>query len=413
VSDQHVGTLRGLRVVEIGTSVAAPMAAQILGDLGAEVIKVERVGNGDDSRSWAPPHWHGVSVTYLSLNRNKRSLALDFKDERGREILDSLVRSSDILIQNLRPGALASLGMDAESLRALNPRLIYCEMTGFGPQGPRASQPAYDPLVQAYSGIVSLTGDAGAPPARVPVSLLDMGTGMWAALAIYEALRRRDQTGVGSHVEVSLLQTALTWLSMPLMSVLAGNPAPERLGSGLAGVVPYGAFPTKDGHIFISAGNNDLWSKLCMALDAAELRDHPDFGSNGDRVRRRAEVNDAVGRFTALQTSQVLLERLTTARVPCAPVHTLDQVVADEQVLATGLLTQVHEGVDDDLTVVNLPATFDGHYPSVSASPPALGEDTAGILGELGLSAEDIADLVEAGVVGLPNDQQKNEEPQP
>jgi crotonobetainyl-CoA:carnitine CoA-transferase CaiB-like acyl-CoA transferase len=396
------GTLGGLRVLEIGTSVAAPMAAQILGDLGAEVIKIERVGRGDDSRSWAPPHWSGVSVTFLSLNRNKKSIALDFKDVRGAAILAQLVQGADVLIQNLRPGALAAAGFSAERIRELNPGIIYCEMTGFGGSGPRADQPAYDPLLQAYSGIVSITGEEGGPPARVPVSLLDMGTGMWTALAVYEALRRREQTGQGSHVELSLLQTALTWLTMPLMAVLSGAAPPVRMGSGLAGVVPYGAFPTRDGYVFVSAGNDQLWARLCQALDAPQLSERPEFASNEDRVQHRAAVTTELSDTTRQFDSTELLRRLNEARVPCSPVQTLDQVLADEQVRATGLVTPVSHERIPDFSVINLPVTFDGSYPSHFTPPPAVGANTTEVLTALGMDAEEIARLRHDGVIGSP-----------
>lgn len=393
------GSLSGVRVVEIGTSVAAPMATQILGDLGAEVVKVERIGRGDDSRNWAPPHWDGESVTFLGLNRNKKSIALDFKDPRGLRVLEELVRRSDVLVHNLRPGALAATGLSAERIAELNPRLINCELTGFGSTGPRADQPAYDPLLQAYSGIVSITGDDASGPARVPVSLLDMGTGMWTAVAVFEGLRRREQTGAGGHVELSLLQTALTWVSIPLLSVAAGNGAPQRLGSGLAGVVPYGAFPTADGHVFISAGNDDLWARLCLAVDAPQLRAREGFGSNADRVRRRPEVTEELSAVTQRFSSEALLQRLVAQRVPCAPVHSLDQVLEDEQVEAIGALQSVgHPGIPD-FRVVNLPMTFDGVYPPQEVPPPALGADTEVVLRDLGLGDADVSELLDAGVV--------------
>jgi formyl-CoA transferase len=395
------GSLQGLRVVEIGTSVAAPMAAQMLGDLGADVVKVERVGRGDDSRSWAPPNWDGLSVTFLALNRNKKSIALDFKDPRGAAILADLIREADVLIHNLRPGTLADSGFSADQVAELNPRLINCELTGFGPTGPMAGAPAYDPLLQAYSGIVSITGEDGGSPSRVPVSLLDMGTGMWTVLAVYEALRRRDVTGRGSHVEVSLLQTALTWLSAPLSSVLAGNPAPGRLGSGLAGVVPYGAFPTSDGYVFLSAGNDETWTRLCRALDAPDLRTHPGFGSNGDRVRARAEVSHELGLVTSGFSSAEVLKRLGEERVPCAPVQTLPQVAADPQVAAIGAITPLHHDRVEDFRVVNFPVTFDGSYLAHRNAPPALGADTGEVLAGLGRSVAEIAALVNDQVVQL------------
>jgi len=391
---QPAGSLQGLRVVEIGTSVAAPMAGQVLGDLGADVVKVERVGKGDDSRSWAPPHWDGESVTFLSLNRNKKSLALDYKDARGRRVLEDLITSADVLLHNLRPGALAAAGFSAGALRRLNKRLINIEITGFGSAGPRAGQPGYDPLLQAYSGIVSITGQDGGAPSRVPVSLLDMGTGMWAVLAVYEALRRRDATGAGCHVELSLLQTALTWLSMPLLTVLAGNPPPSRLGSGLAGVVPYGAFPASDGYVFISAGNDAAWARLCEALDADHLRDKEGFRTNVERVRARGAVEAELGGVTRGFSTAEALRRLEQARVPCAPVQTLTDVPADEQVVASGAISPLPHPEIPGFSVVNLPVTFDGAYPSHRNAPPALGADTAAVLADLGRTPAEIGELV-------------------
>jgi crotonobetainyl-CoA:carnitine CoA-transferase CaiB-like acyl-CoA transferase len=396
-----IGSLSGLRVIELGTSVAAPMAGQILGDLGADVVKVERVGRGDDSRSWAPPYWGEEGITFLSLNRNKKSLALDYKDPRGKQVLEDLIKAADVLVHNLRPGALAAAGFGEADLRRLNPRLINCELTGFGPVGPRAAQPGYDPLLQAYSGIVSITGEDDGPPSRVPVSLLDMGTGMWTVLAIYEGLRRRDATGLGCHIELSLLQTALTWLGIPLLSVLAGNPPPARLGSGLAGVVPYGAYPASDGYVFISAGNEVTWANLCQALDAGHLRDREGFRTIAERVRSRGAVDAEIGGITRAFDTAELLRRLGAARVPCAPVQTLAEVVKDEQVAAVGAISPLpHERIPG-FSVVNLPLTFDGAHLAHRNAPPDLGADTADVLRDLGRGPAEIAELVSGGIVQL------------
>lgn len=394
------GSLAGLRVVEVGTSIAAPYGTQVLGDMGAEVIKVERLGAGDDTRSWAPPSWNEESIAFLSFNRNKRSLALDYKTDQGKEVLRALIASADVLVQNLRPGALAKAGFGPDVLAELNPRLINCDLSGFGPTGPRAAQPAYDPLLQAYSGIVSITGEDGRDPVRVPVSLLDMGTGMWTVIAVYEALRRREQTGRGSHVQLSLLQTAMTWMSGPLMGASAGNPPPKRLGSGFRGAVPYGAYPTADGHVFISCGNDRLFRSLLAALDAEELIDRPGFATNRERLAHRHEVDSAVGeRTTAFATDEVV-KRLESAGVPHSPVQTVDQVVEDEQVKAIGMVTVLPHRRVPDLQVLQLPMTFDGAYPTLRTAPPDLGEDTANVLADLGYDDDAIAALLANGVVG-------------
>ena len=400
VHQPQAGSLTGLRVVEISTSVAAPFGGQILGDLGAEVIKIERP-TGDDTRHWSPPSWNGESIAFMSFNRSKKSVVLDYKSAAGREILVDLLRDADVLIQNLRPGALAKAGFTWEFLHEINPRLIYCEMSGYGHVGPRAQQPAYDPLLQAYSGIVSMTGEDGGEPSRVPVSLLDMGTGMWMAISVFEALRRRDQTGVGCHVQNSLLQTALTWITSPLMGAAAGNPAPRRLGSGFRGVVPYGAFPTSDGHIFVSAGNNDIFERLLRAIDSLDLLTREGFTSNPERVRNRRLVQDTLAERKSRFSLEELIERLAAAGVPHSPVNTVDMVYRDEQVQAVGMLQALPHPHVDDLQVVNLPATFDGEYVPLTKAPPALGEDTVDVLRSIGRSEDDIRSLVEQDVIAI------------
>ncbi|MBP3037478.1 CoA transferase [Arthrobacter sp. zg-ZUI100] len=401
-----LGSLQGVTVIEIGTSVAAPFATQIMADLGATVIKVERFGTGDDSRTWAPPSWEGLSVTFLSLNRGKQSMVLNYKEPRGAEILWDMIRQADVLVQNLRPGAMAKAGFTAEALKEANPELIYCEMTGFGGTGPMAGRPAYDPLVQAYGGIVSVTGDDGGAPARVPVSVLDMGTGMWTALSVLEALRRKEKTGKGCHIELSLLQTALMWMSPQLLAVKAGNPKQRRLGSGFGGVVPYGAFPAADdGYIFMSAGNNDTWNRLLDALEVsadAEIRFYTD---NADRVEARNQVVELLSNVTARYSVPELEIRLRAAGVPHSPVNDVPQVLADDQVIALKQIVPMAHPEVSDFSVVNLPMTFDGKYPMQQpTAPPALGAGTRSVLQTLGLDADAIDYLVNAGVVGEPLD---------
>lgn len=394
------GSLHGLRVVELSTSVAGPMTGQILGDLGAEVIKVERVGSGDDTRGWAPPYWNGVSTAFLNLNRNKKSLELDFKSPDGRRVLEALIRSADVLVQNLRPGALEKAGFSAERLRELNSRLVYCEITGYGPVGPRAGEPAYDPLLQAYTGIVGMMPDSGTGPARVPLSILDKGTAHWAVIGVLDALRRREATGEGSHVGASLLDTAVEWISGGLMSTRAGSPPAGNLGSGHPGVVPYGAFPARDGHIFISAGNQLLWQRLLQALGAPELDARDGFGSNPERAAHRAAVDAAVSELTGVLSRAELTDRLTAAGVPHAPVRSVPEVLDDPQVKAVEVLAPLPHPQVPDLEVVNLPVRVNGDRLPPTAPPPMLGADTRAVLASLGIDGAGAEALLEAGVVG-------------
>lgn len=399
VAGASPGSLHGVRVIEITTSVAGPMATMILGDLGADVVKIERIGAGDDTRAWNPPAWRGISTAFLGLNRNKRSLELDYKSQAGREVLEELVRSADVLVQNLRPGALETAGFGWVRLQELNPRLVYVEMTGYGPVGPRAGEPAYDPVLQAYSGIVAMMPDSGDSPNRVPLSILDKGTGMWAVIGVLEALRRRDATGRGARVNVSLLSTALEWVGGAVMNAEAGNQT-ARLGSGFPGMVPYGAFPASDGHVFIAAGNQKLWLDLLDALGVSELDSRPGFASNGERSANRAEVEAALREVTRRFTRDDLSRRLAAAGVPSSPVRSAAELRSDPQVQAIGGIRPIPHPDIPGFRTVALPFDIDGTPLPVQSPPPRLGADTRRVLAELGYDDDRIDRMLEAGVVG-------------
>lgn len=394
------GSLHGLRVLELSTSVAGPMTGQILGDLGAEVIKIERVGSGDDTRAWAPPAWNGISTAFLGLNRNKKSVELDYRDPRGRRVLEQLIGRSDVLVQNLRPGALAKAGFPWDRLRELSPRLVYCEITGFGGVGPRAGEAAYDPLLQAYTGITSLMPVTDTGPTRVPLSIIDKGTAHWAVIGIMDALRRRDATGRGSHVGVSLLHTALEWLGGSLLGARAGLPPSKNLGSGHPGVVPYGAFPTADGWLFVSAGNQPMWERLIRALGAPELNNRDGFGTNQGRAARREEVNAALSEVTRRFGLTKITDVLTAAGVPHAPIRSVHELPDDPQVRAIGAIADLPHPVIDNFQVVNLPVVIDGAHLPHQCPPPLLGAHTAATLHELGLGEAEVRELVDDGVAG-------------
>jgi len=393
--------LARLLVADLTQNVAGPTCTQILGDMGADVIKVERPGRGDDARAWAPPFWGEESATFMSFNRSKRSLAVDMKAPEGRAILERLIGRADVLVQSLRAGAIEELGLGWERAHALNPRLVYCSITAFGTDGPLSDRPGYDPLMQAYGGIMSVNGHAGQPPARVPVSLVDMGTGMWAAIAILGALRERERTGRGANVTTALFETALAWTTFQMTHYFANGEIPQPQGSGTAMICPYEAFPTRDAWVMIAAASDALFVKAAAALGAPELPHDPRFADNPARVAHRGELLEALSRITRELSSADVLARLQGAGVPCAPILTLDRVAAEPQTEASGMLISAKHPRLPDYRTVGLPIRWDGERPGVTRVPPLLGEHTAEVLATLGYDEAAIQSLLERHVIQL------------
>jgi crotonobetainyl-CoA:carnitine CoA-transferase CaiB-like acyl-CoA transferase len=393
--------LAGILVADLTQNVAGPTCTQILGDLGAEVVKVERPGRGDDARAWAPPYWGEESATFMGVNRNKRSLAVDMKRADGRTVVERLIGRADVLVQSLRAGVIEELGLGWEHARAINPRLVYCSITAFGTEGPLADRPGYDPLMQALGGIMSINGHPGQPPARVPVSIVDMGTGMWAAIAILGALRERDRTGRGANVTTALYETALAWGVLQMNQFLGAGEVPLPQGSGTAMICPYEAFPTRDAWVMIAAGSDALFVKTCEALDVPGMPRDPRFRDNPSRVAHRADVFDALSAVTRGFASTEVLERLQRAGVPCAPILTLDKVAAEPQTVASGMLVPTKHPRLPDYRAVGLPIRWDGERPSVARVPPLLGEHSAEVLAELGYDEAAIQELASRHVIQL------------
>ena len=393
--------LAGLLVADLTQNVAGPFCTQILGDMGAEVVKIERTGRGDDARAWAPPYWGQESATFMSVNRSKRSLAVDLKSREGLAIVERLVTRADVFVQSLRAGAVEELGLGWEQARALNPRLVYCSVTAFGTEGPLRDRPGYDPLMQAMSGIMSVTGHPDQPPARVPVSVVDMGTGMWAATAVLAALRERDRTGQGVHVTTALFDTALAWTAFQMSQYLATGEVPLPQGSGTAMICPYEAFPARDAWVMIAAGSDALFTRCCEALEVPALAEDPRYRDNPTRVANRKALIEALSAVTRALDSADVLDRLQRAGVPSAPINTLDRIVAEAQTEASGMLVAAKHPRLPDYRALGLPIRWDGERPPITRVPPLLGEHTAEVLAELGFAPDAIEDLARRHVVGL------------
>ena len=393
--------LAGILVADLTQNVAGPLCTQILGDLGAEVVKVERPGRGDDARAWAPPYWGEESATFMGVNRNKRSLAVDMKQPDGRLVVERLIGRADVLVQSLRAGVIEELGLGWERAREINPRLVYCSVTAFGTEGPLADRPGYDPLMQALGGIMSINGHPGQAPARVPVSIVDMGTGMWAAIAILGALRERDRTGRGANVTTALYETAIAWGVLQMNQFLGAGEVPLPQGSGTAMICPYEAFTTRDAWVMIAAASDALFAKACEGLGVPGMPRDPRFKDNPSRVAHRTEVFESLSAVSRSFTSAEVLERLQRAGVPCAPILTLDKVAAEAQTVASGMLVPAKHPRLPDYRAVGLPIRWDGERPSVARVPPLLGEHTTEVLAELGYDAAAIQELASRHVVQL------------
>ncbi len=391
--------LDGIRVIDLSRVIAGPWCGALLADLGADVIKVEDTGSGDESRTW-PPHIDEEAAAYLLFNRNKRGMTLDLKTPEAAEVVKALVRTADVVVENFRTGTMEGFGLGYDVLAEINPRLIYCSVSAFGRTGPRKDSAGYEALLQAFSGIMSITGEPGGPPVRSAVSFLDLTTGVLCALGVCAALRQRERTGLGQRVDGSLLETAVSLLAYHAEGYLLAGVVPTPLGSGHPSLSPYRNFRCKDGQwIFIAAANDRFWQRLTRALGLDWMASDPRFAVNQERVANRKELEAMLEELIGGYDRESLLKLLEEADVPATPVNTVDQVMNDPQTIERGIVQRAVHPRLGEIPVVGTPLKFSRMSPGVRRAAPLRGEHTDSILAECGYSVTRISELREKKVI--------------
>jgi crotonobetainyl-CoA:carnitine CoA-transferase CaiB-like acyl-CoA transferase len=404
------GPLEGIRVFDLSRILAGPTCTQLLGDLGADVIKIERPGAGDDTRKWGPPYVKAKdgkdtreSAYYLSSNRNKRSLAIDIAQKAGQALARRLIARCDIMVENFKVGDMAKYGLAYDDVKKDNPALIYCSITGFGQTGPYAPRAGYDMLAQGLGGIMSVTGESDGPPLKVGVGIADIMCGMYASTAILAALHHRDKTGQGQYIDLSLLDTQVGWLANVGLNYLTSGSVPQRVGNEHPNIVPYNVMPAADGHVILAVGNDGQFAKFCDFAGEPALAHDPRFATNEQRVMNRRALYDLLEEVMRHKTQGEWVEGLARLGVPCSPVNTVDQVFADPQVRARGMqIAMPHPlAAKGDVDLIGNPIKYSATPVAYRRPPPYLGQHTDEVLGELlKLSGSEMAELRNKGVIG-------------
>lgn len=394
------GPLAGLRVIDLSRILAGPFCTMNLGDMGAEVIKVEQVGKGDDTRSWGPPFVGTESAYFLGVNRNKRGMTLNLKDPRGQEILKTLLRKADILVENFKVGTLEKWGISDEWRQREAPQLIHCEITGYGPTGPRAGMPGYDFLLQAESGLMSITGIPDGEPMKLGVAIVDVCTGMYSTMAILAALNARQEGGRGQKIEATLYATGLSMLINVASNYLASSKVPQRYGNGHPNIVPYRAFDCADGSIAVAVGNDPQFCRFATCLGYPEWAEDERFRRNEDRVRNRETIDGLIANALAGRSAATWLALLQENAIPCGPINTVQEALEDAQTTSCDMVTTVEHSSAGLIRLLGIPYKFSETPAFISMPPPLLGADTEGILSELlGMDSKVIEEYRCAGVV--------------
>jgi crotonobetainyl-CoA:carnitine CoA-transferase CaiB-like acyl-CoA transferase len=391
--------LEGIKILDLTRYLAGPYCSMILGDLGAEVVKIERPKTGDGSRQWGPPFIHGESAYFLSVNRNKKSVTINLRTKEGCEIVRKMASTYDVLIENYRPGIVQKLGLDYETLSKINPQLIYCSISGFGQTGPYREKPSYDIVGQAMGGLMSLTGEENRPPVKIGVAISDIFAGMYAVIGILSALIARKKTGKGQLIDVSLLDGLVSILSHQAGNYLVSGIDPKRLGSAHPTIAPYQAFQASDSYFVIAVGNDALWQRFCQGVNLPELVTDSRFATNPDRVKNRAELTQLLNAHFQKKTVEEWLSLIENAGVPCGPVLRLSEVFNDPQVLHRKMVEELEHPSAGHIRVVGTPLKLSTTPASIRTSPPILGEHTVDILQSLGYTPSEIAEFIKLDVI--------------
>jgi crotonobetainyl-CoA:carnitine CoA-transferase CaiB-like acyl-CoA transferase len=389
--------LDGITVLDLTRVLSGPYCTMLLADMGARVIKIEQPGKGDDTRAWGPPFLEGESAYFLSINRNKESVTLDFKQAEGRAALDALIAKSDVLVENFRPGTLTRLGLDYQALAARHPRLIYCSVSGFGQTGPRSKEPGYDAVMQAEGGLMSITGPPAGPPYRLGVAIVDIVSGMFAAYGVAMALFARERTGRGQEVDVAMLDSVAALLTYQAGNYFASGLVPVRLGNRHPSIVPYETFAASDGEFVLAVGNDEQWRRFCAT---AGLPEDERFATNRQRVTKYEEFRPWLAERLRTQPRQFWIDRLTAAGVPCGSVRNLQELFDDPQLGAREMIARLEHATIGSMKTLGVPVKLSDTPGSVRTPPPLLGQHTHAVLaGDLGYSADAIAGLRRQNVI--------------
>ncbi len=391
--------LENIKVLDLSRALAGPYCTLMLADMGADVLKIEQPGRGDDTRGWGPPFVNGESAYFLSVNRNKKSLTLNLKEEEGKKIFYSLSETADVIVENFRPGTTEKLGVSYEDIRNLSERIVYCSISGFGQSGPYKLRPGYDLILQGMGGLMTMTGEEKRPPVKIGVAITDIAAGMFAAYGILAALYTREKTGKGQYVDISMLDCQVSWLTYQAGNFFATGVSPKRLGSAHPTIVPYQAFETKSGYINVAVGSEKLWQNFCSAVGHEELTDDPKYKTNRDRVENRKELISLLQKIFSEKPTEEWLKAFHERGVPAGPIYTFDQIFSDPQVLHRNMLVEMDHPVAGEIKQTGVPVKLSETPGSIELPPPLLGEHTEEILRRLNYTDSETKVLREKGVI--------------